>query len=107
MLIPDLYQDETLYYQRTLTALRKPSAHELHFLQQWMKRPTMGGVYLLGQDSDIWSNPKMSDLVTLRSTFSEDPTTLWITEHAVKWWHQIIGRHFRVNALATLEHCEC
>ena len=43
-----------------------------------MKRPTMGGVYLLGRDRDVWSNPKQADLVTLQARVKNDLLSSWV-----------------------------
>lgn len=94
-------EDETLFYQSTLTALHKPNHRDLGFLQQWMRRSDMGGVYLVGQDSDTWSDPDLSDLVALQARHADDPFTTWVTDKAVHWWHRVVGRYLRASKLET------
>ena len=50
-------KDEALQQQMTLTAQKPVDPRDLSFLQEWMARPSMGNVYLIGRDSDIWSSP--------------------------------------------------
>ena len=91
--------DEALLQQITLASLRSPNPRDLAFLQEWMIRPTMGNVYLLGRDSDIWSNPDISDLIALNSRHADDHFTAWVTNNAVHWWHRVAGKHLRVSPL--------
>ncbi len=90
--------DEALLQQTTLASLRPPNPHDLAFIQEWMIRPTMGNFYLLGQDSDIWSNPNISDLIALNARHADDPFTAWVTNKAVHWWHRVAGKYLRVSA---------
>ena len=62
----------------------------------------MGDVYLIGRDSDTWSNPDMRDLVALRGSHVDDPCTKWITDRAVRWWHRIAGKYLRVRHILRL-----
>ena len=61
-----------------------------------MKRPSMGDVYLLGRDSEIWSKPDTPDLIALNARTAEDAFTTWVADSAVHWWHRSIGRFLRV-----------
>ena len=67
-----------------------------------MRRPSMGGVYLIGEDSEIWSNPDMRDIVALRANHVDDPCTKWIADRAVRWWHRIVGKYIRVRYILRL-----
>ncbi len=69
-----------------------------------MERTSMGNIYLLGPDSDIWSNPDVSDLIALSARHSDDPFTTWVTDTVIHWWHRLIGKYFRVRLLALLVH---
>ena len=64
-----------------------------------MKRVDMGNVYLLGPDWDVWSKADASDLIAINARYSDDLFTAWVTEKAVLWWHQIIGKHLKVKVL--------
>ncbi|KAL9070527.1 MAG: hypothetical protein Q9161_004824 [Pseudevernia consocians] len=96
--------NEALLQQTTLASLRSPNPRDLAFLQEWMIRPTMGNVYLLGRDSDIWSIPDISDLIALNSRHADDPFTAWVANKAVHWWHRVAGKHLRVLALTIWEY---
>ncbi|KAM0798017.1 hypothetical protein BDR22DRAFT_823820 [Usnea florida] len=87
--------DAAVFHQTHITALPNPNPRDLAFLQQWMKRPSMGDVYLLGRDSDIWSKPDTSDLIALNARTAEDAFTTWVADRAVHWWHRSIGRFLR------------
>ena len=76
--------------------MSKPNPRDLAFLQEWMRRPSMGNVYLLGQDSDIWANPEESDLIALQARHSDSPVSRWMSDTLVHWYHQAIGRKLRV-----------
>ncbi len=62
-----------------------------------MKRPDMGCVYLLGLDSDTWSEPDKSDLIALQARHADDMFTAWITDSAVHWWHSVAGKYLRAS----------
>ena len=94
--------DETLFYQTHIAALPKPNLRDLAFLQEWMKRPKMGNVYLLGQDSDIWEQPDILDLIALNARQSQDPLTTWMADDVVHWYHKVLGRLFRVSTLGAV-----
>ncbi|KAL8838166.1 MAG: hypothetical protein Q9176_005249 [Flavoplaca citrina] len=74
----------------------KPNPRDLAFLQEWMKRPSMGNVYLLGQDSDVWANPEESDLIALQARYCDSPLSRWMSDILVHWYHQTIGKRLRV-----------
>ena len=57
----------------------------------------MGNVYLLGRDSEIWSNPDKADLIALSARTAEDAFTTWIADRAVHWWHRCVGRFLKVR----------
>lgn len=88
--------DAALVHQSLITGMSKPNPRDLAFLQEWMRRPSMGNVYLLGQDSDIWANPEESDLIALQARYSDSPVSRWMTDTLVHWYHQAIGRKLRV-----------
>ena len=80
-----------------LQGRQKPNARDLKFLQHWMKRPSMGSVYLLGPDSDIWEKPDLSDLITLSSERVDGMVSAWLTNTFIHQYHQILGRYLRVR----------
>ncbi|MCJ1398042.1 hypothetical protein MMC11_001239 [Xylographa trunciseda] len=86
---------QALLLQTQLSDMKQPRPQDLAFLQKWMKRPSMGCVYLLGQDSDIWEKPERTDLVALNRCKSEGVFSLWVTETVIHQYHQLVGKYFR------------
>ncbi|KAH8803659.1 hypothetical protein F5884DRAFT_681882 [Xylogone sp. PMI_703] len=84
-----------LLQQAQICKLGQPSIADVQFLSSWMQRPTMGNVYLLGQDYKIWSDPDLPDLVSLRSRTADDTFTEWILNTAIRWFHRSVGRFLR------------
>jgi len=88
-----------LLLQKQLCGLEKPNPRDLEFLQNWMKRPSMGCIYLLGEDSVTWDKPDGEDLVALRPRQADGLFSSWVTDSVVHTYHQLLGRHFRVSSL--------
>ena len=74
----------------------EPKSHDLAFLQEWMKRPSMGGVYLFGRDRDTWEHPVPGDLITLSPDHGTDLLSSWLTAKSIQRYHRLIGRYFKV-----------
>lgn len=92
----DSEKDNALLQQKLLAKFSPPSPRDLRFLQEWMERPTMGKVYLLGRDSETWTTANARDLVTVKHRGDEDPFSGWVMDCVVHVWHRLLGRHFRV-----------
>lgn len=72
-----------------------PNRQDLKFLQTWMESPSMGNVYLLGADSDVWEGRfDPAELVCLLSRQSDSVLAGVFTDVLVKWYHRLIGRLF-------------
>lgn len=56
----------------------------------------MGGVYLLGRDSDIWEDPVPTDLIALKNGKQNDLFYFWMNTKFIRVYHRVIGRFFRV-----------
>ena len=93
--------DTALVHQSIITGIPKPNPRDLAFLQEWMKRPSMGNVYLLGQDSDVWANPEESDLIALQARDCDNTVSRWMSDILVHWYHQTIGKRLRVSYALT------
>lgn len=89
--------DTALLLQSQITKLQGPNPRDLAFFQRWMTRTEMGNVYLVGEDSDIWSHPDLPDLVTLNARVSEDPLSSWASNTVIHWYHKMIGKYFKVS----------
>ena len=83
-----------------LQKVPEPSPESLGFLQEWMKRPSMGGVYLVGLDSDVWEKPIPGDMVALWPDQSSDTFTSWIRRKVIPRYHQIVGRYYKVRFIS-------
>lgn len=79
-----------------LSKLDPPNLRDLHFLVDYMKVPSMGNVYLLGPDSDIWEKPDLLDLVSIRPQKNDNLSKL-ITILVVDWYYRLIGYKIRVS----------
>ncbi len=80
--------------------LRQPLRKHVQALQEWMLRPSMGNVYLLGADRAVWSEPKMDDLVALEPEGQDDGFTSELTLRLISAYHFFIGRRIHVSILA-------
>ena len=85
--------DATIIQQKEITRLEHPSKRDLNALQEWMRRDDMGGVYLVGEDSNLWSDPEwQSDLLALRVREHESVFAQWISDKVVWWIHYTCRR---------------
>ena len=57
----------------------------------------MGNVYLIGQDSDTWTDPHIEqDLLALFARDDSTPFSRWVIDRLMRGYHQVIGKHFKV-----------
>jgi len=77
-----------------------PNKQDLAFLQTWMKAPSMGNVYLLGADSDVWETFDPSELVCLRPKKGDSCFNRFFANSLVRWYHHLIGHRFTVPSLS-------
>jgi hypothetical protein len=89
--------DEAVLQQAELAKLQKPNPRDLRFLKEWLDRPDMGGVYLTGQDSDVWEDPDRFDLIAVKARRTESILSSWMSDRIVNWYHSHIGRHLQVG----------
>ena len=92
----DTHADAAVLQQGSIARLDNPNARDFRFLVNWMKNPKMGNVYLLGQDSDIWEQPDLEDMVALKARSVEDSASRFLTDRLVHWYHHLVGWRFRV-----------
>lgn len=79
-----------------MSRLNLPNLRDLRFLVNYMKTPSMGNVYLLGLDSDIWEDPNLLDLVSINPKKSDNWVSKAVTIAVADWYHRFIGRKFKV-----------
>ncbi|ORY03151.1 hypothetical protein BCR34DRAFT_573714 [Clohesyomyces aquaticus] len=82
--------NETLVLQTFLAKHKGPLAKDLKFLQNWMKRPTMGYVYLLESEQDIWKHTDLEDLLAMKPN-EQSLASRIVGDFLVQWWHRCWG----------------
>ena len=89
--------DEAVLQQTALAQLQKPNPQDLGFLTEWLDRPDMGGIYLEGQDSDVWEKPDRLDLIVMKSRKNESWLSAWMSDSFIHWYHWTIGSRLTVG----------
>ncbi len=79
-----------------MTKMQPPGQLALSFLNQWMKSPDMGTVYLTGHDKHLWTSTEPHELLALDRREHDNLLSSWMTKVVRKWLHPAIGRHFKV-----------
>ena len=88
--------EEAVLRHVELAKLEHPKNRELKLLQNWLKRPDYGGVYLTGEDRDIWKEPNLQDLFAVLPRGDDSPLYSFITGQVLYVYHRLIGGHIRV-----------
>jgi hypothetical protein len=75
-----------------MTGLSQPSRRDFRSLQDWLERPKMGNLALIGFDRYVWNssaglNNVSPDLIVLRPREHEDCFSEWVTESFLTWFH--------------------
>ena len=83
-----------------MSQLTDPNAHDLRSLQQWLERPQMGNLALIGKDRATWGDTELPidphhDLLTVFASGNRDSFSAWFTERFVLWIHRLFW--YRVN----------
>jgi hypothetical protein len=78
---------------------KSPNPQDLQFLQTWMQTPSMGNVYLLGSDSDIWEKPDLGDLISLKRRETHSPISRFLSDSLIRWYHHLLGHFLRVSTI--------
>jgi len=88
--------DQALHLQHEVVKIGRPNEHDIKFLQEWMRCPTMGHVYLLGPDRNTWDNfdHTGSELVCLLPR-QRDSFISGLADMAVKQYHRLVGHVLR------------
>lgn len=82
--------DESLLLQKMLAKEDGPLAPDMTYLQDWMKRPNMGCVYLIGADSDVYEKPILGDLISVKRYRGHNLATRAVADFWIRVWHNII-----------------
>ncbi|KAK4211761.1 hypothetical protein QBC37DRAFT_466946 [Rhypophila decipiens] len=97
--------NQTLYLQHIITKIGPPNEQDHKFLQRWMKVPSMGNVYLLGADSDIWERQfDPAELVCLLPTKCDSIFTRFMSNRFIRWYHHLIGHLFKTPKQSDNDH---
>ncbi|KAH7138210.1 hypothetical protein B0J11DRAFT_587350 [Dendryphion nanum] len=86
-----------LLQQSSIAKLDAPNARDFRFLVDWIKNPRLGNVFLLGADWDVWENPIMEDMVSLKSRQAEDIASRFLTNRLIYWYHNTLGWKLEVH----------
>ncbi|KAF2658215.1 hypothetical protein K491DRAFT_690369 [Lophiostoma macrostomum CBS 122681] len=84
--------NEALLLQTMLAKQPAPIERDLTFLQNWMKRTTMGCVYLLGYDRDVWTKTPREELVVVRSNDGHTFAARIIGDWVAYWAYRLTRR---------------
>lgn len=76
--------------QKMLAKEDGPLAPDMTYLQDWMKRPNMGCVYLIGADSDVYEKPILEDLVVVKRQRGHNLATRTVADFWVRVWRHIL-----------------
>ena len=68
-----------------MSELASPRSRDLVALQDWLRRPTLGGVYLTGRDRNIWAEG--TDLMLLAKQAPSNYFTRWISDSLAPMYH--------------------
>ena len=87
------FQDDAVLQQAAVSALPRPVTHDLHTLQSWLARRTMGDMALIGEDRKVWGYADGSvapalDLIAVNPVTSKDPFSNWAVHIFTKWVYQ-------------------
>jgi len=67
----------------------------------------MGNFPLLGPDHASWASEHSDDLLAIQRRESSDPLSRWIINSIIPWFHERIGRRFKVRAVIVRKREEC
>lgn len=102
--------DTTIIQVKEIARLEEPSLHDLNNLREWMIRPRMGNLGLVGQDKKVWEEPTIEpgqprdllaikirsqsrELLAIKVRKHEDFFSRWISDTVVWWVHYTLRLH--------------
>ena len=84
--------DATLLQQSQLSKIDSPSEDEIQFLQDWLRRPTMGNAFLRGREETVWRDRAPKEMVTLvQRELEADPFSTWLSTGLVDLFDRVWG----------------
>ncbi|MCJ1473696.1 hypothetical protein MMC13_002347 [Lambiella insularis] len=95
-----LKEHNTALEQQTFNfGLQSPHPYDPKLLRKWLRRPDLGGQFLLGPDRLAWHEDKDDDLVTIGLKPDDDPLSKWVTDRFMVWIHNLLSKPLRMNAM--------
>ncbi|KAJ9604042.1 hypothetical protein H2200_011565 [Cladophialophora chaetospira] len=79
------YNEAVLNFHE-MSKLARPRSPDLQALQEWLRRPTLGGIYLTGRDRHIWAQG--TDLTLVAAETSSNQFAIWLESTLVPIFHQ-------------------
>ncbi|KUJ20684.1 uncharacterized protein LY89DRAFT_579036 [Mollisia scopiformis] len=92
--------NDVLIQQSIISRLADPNTLNLRSLQNWLERPDMGNLALIGKDRDTWgaSDEPLShnmDLLATKSGGDSDAFSTWVSQKLVYWLHNIFWHRLK------------
>ncbi|KIW81816.1 hypothetical protein Z517_04842 [Fonsecaea pedrosoi CBS 271.37] len=78
------YNEAVIQYHQ-MSEMPKPSTNDLAGLQEWLRRPSLGAIYLTGRDREVWSQG--TDLVAIADRPRSNRLRIWIADSLVPTLH--------------------
>ncbi|KAG4439977.1 hypothetical protein IFR05_004551 [Cadophora sp. M221] len=94
--------NDAIIQQSVMGHLADPNPHHLRSLQQWLERPGMGNLALIGKDRDVWGTSEEPissdiDLLTVCQSGNGDSFSAWFTESFIHLIHKLGHRLKKVD----------
>ncbi|KAF7898809.1 hypothetical protein EAE99_012344 [Botrytis elliptica] len=94
--------NEAVFLWTQISKSSSPHPKHLAKFQEWMKRPSMGSVFLIGRDRNIWADGK--DLVAIQEKVPENIFfELWANT-ITPIYHDSVGRFYRKPDIETTDY---
>jgi hypothetical protein len=87
--------DTAIIQQKELVKMVYPGRGALSSIKEWMSRPSMGSVHLIGPDRDLWNSTQPQELLALDRNGCDDFLSAWMSNSATTWFHWVVGRYFK------------
>ncbi|KAH8652463.1 hypothetical protein BX600DRAFT_95137 [Xylariales sp. PMI_506] len=87
--------NQGLVFQHMVANIKSPNMTDIKFLQKWMATPDMGGIQLIGPDSEIWNDNELVELACLRPRLNDSWLSSFVSSKFIRWWHYAIGWYFK------------
>ena len=83
--------DDAILQFQQMSAIPNPRMHELHKLQEWLRRTELGAIYLTGRDRDVWKTGR--DLMSLGKQPIKNQLTTLLVDFFLPLYHRLFRRH--------------